>query len=405
MSRQEFQGTLGEEIKRAMDEHELVAYYQPQYDAITNRLDGAEALARWIKKDGTVVMPGQFIPPLEQSGEICELDWYMLREMCQFLKKLLEKKAFIAPISVNFSRLHIEEADFHQVLCDTVDGYGVPRNLVVIEVTESAFVEQPYRITDWITKIRENGFSVAIDDFGSGLSSLSFVKDTSSDILKVDRTLLSRNCEDEKERVVLESIFYFAHRLNMKIIVEGVETREQLGFLKTAGCELIQGFLFAKPMPEESFTQLCLQESEPEEEEDILLTQPTSSAMKLLMDAVFIRYPLVIFVNLSRNSYYMMAYENFSTKACASTGVFEELIEGGATTMHPDDQETFKSTFCIENQMKEYQSGKKYIRLLTRQLGDDGVYREVETSNYFVKNPSSKDVLVISLCHNIEDSN
>lgn len=389
-------------VKEAMQNHELKVYYQPQYDAITNKLVGAEALVRWIKPDGSIIMPGSFIPPLEEDNAILALDWYMLREVCTFLKKQKEENAHSVTVAVNFSRRHIFEEDFVERLCATVSEYDVPRKMIEVEITESAFVDQSEKIAERIEKIRAAGFRVAIDDFGSGLSSLSFVKDISIDILKIDKSLLSRNCEDEKERIVLESIFNFAHRLKLTTVAEGVETREQLGFLRTCSCKVIQGFLFAKPMPESDFGELCKKDDNMGEMEDILLVQAPSSATQLLLEAVFTRYPLVIFANLTRNSFYMMAYENFTARSCPSTGVFEELIAHGAASMHPEDQDLFRNTFSISNLLSAYERGEKSVGIITRQIGDDGIYRRVETTDYFVKNSSVDDVLVIALCHNLE---
>lgn len=389
-------------IKVAMQQHELKVYYQPQYDAITSKLVGAEALVRWVKPDGSINMPGSFIPPLEEDNSILELDWYMLREVCSFLKKQQEEKLHSVTVAVNFSRKHIYEDNFVEQLCKTVGEYDVPRKMIEVEITESAFVDQSEKISDWIEKIRAAGFRVAIDDLGSGLSSLSFVKDISVDVLKIDKSLLSRNCEDEKERIVLESIFNFAHRLKLTTVAEGVETREQLGFLRTCSCKVIQGFLFAKPMPEADFSELCKNDENVGEIEDILLVQAPASATQLLLEAVFTRYPLVIFSNLTRNSFYMMAYENFTARSCPSTGVFDELIAHGASSMHPEDQDLFRNTFSISNLMSAYERGEKSVSIVTRQIGDDGIYRRVETTDYFVKHPSVDDVLVIALCQNLE---
>lgn len=402
MGRDKVKGKAASEIRTALDNHELKAYYQPQYDAITNKLVGAEALVRWIKPDGSVIMPGSFIPQLEEDNAILELDWYILREVCAFLEKRQEEGIYCVPVAVNFSRLHVYEDDFVEQLCGITDQYSVPRKLLEVEITESAFVEQSEKIAEWIGGIRDAGFRVAIDDFGSGLSSLSFVKDISVDVLKIDKSLLSRNCEDEKERIVLESIFNFAHRLKLTTVAEGVETREQLGFLRTCSCKVIQGFLFAKPMPETEFFELCKKGDKEGEMEDILLVQAPSSATQLLLEAVFIRYPLVIFSNLTRNSFYMMAYENFTAQSCPSTGVFDELIAHGAFTMHPEDRELFRNTFSIPNLLAAYDRGEKFVSVVTRQMGDDGIYRRVETTDYFVKNPSVDDVLVIALCHNLD---
>lgn len=391
------------EIRNAFKKHEFKVYYQPQYDAITNRLVGAEALVRWIKADGSVIMPGAFIPQMEEGDGILELDWYVLEKVCRFLKQQQEDGMTSVPVAVNFSRRHVYETDFVTHLCAVVDQHAVSHKMLEVEITESAFVDQSEWIAERIGEIRNAGFRVAIDDFGSGLSSLSFVKDISVDVLKIDKSLLSRNCEDEKERIVLESIFNFAHRLKLTTVAEGVETREQLGFLRTCSCKVIQGFLFAKPMPEQEFQELCDKGEDIGEMEDILLVQAPSSATQLLLEAVFTRYPLVIFSNLTRNSFYMMAYENFTAQSCPSTGVFEELIAHGASTMHPEDQELFRETFSIANQLEAYNRGEKFVSVVTRQMGDDGIYRKVETTNYFVKNPSVEDVLVISLCHNLEE--
>lgn len=389
-------------IMKALKNREFIVYYQPQYNAINNELKSAEALARWRLSDGNIVMPGSFIPVLENGPEIMELDWYILNEVCSFLHMQEEKHIHRVPVAVNFSRLHFGDRDFLKKLLETVDSFGVPHRLVEVEITESALSENGEEIISQVKEIRAAGFSVAIDDFGSGLSSLSFVKDMDVDVLKIDKSLLSQNCEDEKERIVLESIFMFAHRLKLKTIAEGVETREQLGFLRTCDCKLIQGFLFSMPLPEEAFLKICSERESAGEAEDILTVQAPSAATQLLLDAVFTRYPLVIFSNLTRNSFYMMAYENFTARSCPSTGVFDELIQHGTATMHPDDQDAFSLTFDRHNLLNAHENGEKWVSLVTRQIGNDGIYRRVETTDYFVKNPSSDDVLVISLCHNLE---
>ncbi|MBR1599458.1 MAG: EAL domain-containing protein [Lachnospiraceae bacterium] len=388
-------------VNEAMESRELTAFYQPQYDAITNKVVSAEALVRWVRKDGTIVPPAQFIPELELTDAIVGVDWYMVKEVCETLAQQIEEKTAV-PIAVNFSRWHVNEKDFVEKLNAIVDSFYVPHNMLEVEITESALIDEQDNIKSWIKQVREAGYTVAIDDFGSGLSSLQFVKEMPIDVLKIDKSLLSENCEDEKERIVLESIFYFAHRLKMTTVTEGVETGEQLGFLRTCSCEKIQGFLFAKPMPKDDYLKICRGNTQISESEDILEVQAPASATQLLLDAVFMKYPLVIFSNLTRNSFYMMAYENFSATSCPSTGVFDELIVHGAATMHPEDKEAFASTFSRENLLKEYGEGKKSVSLMTRQLGDDGVYRKVETTDYFVKHPSVDDVLVISLCDNRE---
>lgn len=393
---------IGELIKKAMENKEIKVFYQPKHNAVNGKVAGAEALARWITSEGEMIPPGRFIPLLEELELISDLDWYMLEETCRFLSEEIKNDRRVVTVSVNFSRLHTSEPDFAKRLNDTVDRYNVHHKLVEIEITESALSADESRIMDFVQSICDVGFEASIDDFGSGLSSLNFVKDVPASVLKIDKSLLSGNCESEKERIVLESIFDFAHRLKLTTVAEGVETKEQLGFLRTCGCELIQGFLFAKPMPEEDFRNALKNAEAPAESEDILLTLPPASATQLLLDAVFKRYPLIILSNLSRNSFYMMVYEHFSTRSCPSTGVYSELIVHGASSMHPEDRKLFSDTFDVNDQLEAYARGERTRAVVTRQLGDDGVYRKVETTNYYMQNSASEDVLAITLSRAIE---
>lgn len=391
------------EVREAYERHEIKAYFQPIYDALSGKMVCAEALSRWIKEDGTTVLPGDYIPVLEASEAICDLDWYMLNEVCGVLKEQADLGIPCVKVSVNFSRKHISDRGFVSRLCEVTDRYGIAHKMIQVELTESALIDNSMeQVEMFVSAIRNEGFSVAVDDFGTGMSSLGMVKDVAIDTLKIDRSLLNRNCEDEKERIVLESILDFAHRLKLVTVAEGVETVEQLGFLRTCGCKQIQGYLFAKPMPKEEFRKVCMSDVNKELEEDILHVQSQASAVQLLLDAVYARYPLIIYVNLTRNSYYMMKYDGFTATSCVSAGAFDECIIHGAETMHPEDAELFRQTFCIENQLATYERGEKYISVMVRQLGDDKIYRRVEVTNYFVKSPSSEDVLVISLSHNLD---
>ena len=390
-----------EEIKAALEQNELCVYYQPLYVTMTSRMKSAEALVRWIKPDGTIIPPSDFIPAAEESDLIMDIDWYVTEQVCKTLVRQNMMPQF--PISVNFSRRHIREANFAEKLSALADQYELPHLLIEVEITESAMVEEESAFFDWIVSIRNAGFTVAIDDFGSGLSSLQFVKDVPADVLKIDKSLLSHNCEDEKERIVLESIFSFAHRLQMKTVAEGVETKEQLAFLRSCDCSKIQGYLFARPMPEQEYLTLCQSHQTVEEPADILRIQSHTSAANLLLEVIFRRYPLVIFSNLTRNTYYTMAYQDFTSTNCPTTGTYDDLIAHGSESMHPDDRPGFEAAFNREKLLADYAAGIHEVRLVTRQLGDDGIYRKAETVDYFVKCTYSDDIIVISLCQNLPD--
>jgi EAL domain-containing protein (putative c-di-GMP-specific phosphodiesterase class I) len=397
-------GLIINDVLTAMQRRELKVFYQPKYDAITTRLKSAEALIRWIREDGSIIQPAQFLSSMEQTGAITMLDWYVVEEVCAFLERLKGENIMPRPVSVNFSRWHLHEEDAVKRMVGIVDSHHLDHRLIVVEITESAMVDDEERMREMVDELHTNGFEFSIDDFGSGLSSLSMVADTLPDEIKIDRSLLKRNCEDERERIILESIFLFANRLQMRTVAEGVETKEQLYFLRTCNCNLIQGYYFAKPLPEDEYKKCLINKDKNVKEEDILKTQSETAAVQLLLQAVFMRYPLIIYGNLTRNSFYMITYDNFTSRGCPSTGSFDDLIEHGTMSMHPEDRERWNQTFRRDNQLKLYHKGETQIHLITRQIGDDGIYRKVETSNYFVKSPASDDVLIISLCNNFEDS-
>ncbi len=386
---------------QALQRQELKVFYQPKIDATTSRLKSAEALIRWVKEDGSIIMPDQFLSAMEQTGAIAMLDWYVVEKVCAFLEQLKASNIEPMPVSVNFSRWHLHEENMPKHLAEVVDSHHLDHRLIVVEITESAMIQEEELMRRIVTELHDNGFEFSADDFGSGLSSLSLVADTLPDEIKIDRSLLKKNCEDERERIILESIFLFANRLNIRTVAEGVETKEQLGFLRTCNCNLIQGFYFAYPMPEEEFKQRLISQYTHVEEEDILQIQSKTAAIQLLLQAVFITYPLIIYGNLTKNSFYMMSYENFTSTSCPSTGTVDDLIMHGTMSMHPEDRERWNQMFCRENQLKLYKEGKQEFHMVTRQIGDDGIYRKVVTSNCFVKSPATEDVLVISLCNNI----
>ena len=388
------------DILHAIDKGEIKAYFQPQVDAVTKKVTGAEALVRWVKPDGTIVPPMDFIPELEKSIAITNVDWCVAEQTCMLLRDHAEELAG-KTISINFSRWHIKEADPAQRLYELCNKYGVDPSSIDVEITESAMIEEYDGFINLINRFHAKGFKIAIDDFGTGLSSLHFIKDIPIDVLKLDKSLISSNCEDRTERILLESIINFASRLNFVTISEGVETKEQLAFLEAIGSNRIQGFLFSKPLAKDSFLQFIAEDALCDEA-DILTNQSTTSAQQLLLQAIFMKYPLVIFSNLTKNSFYMMAYESFTTTHCPDAGAFTDLIAHGTLTMHPEDRESFSTVFSRENLLKAHSEGKQSVRLVTRQLGDDGIYRHVETTDFFVSNPSSSDVLVISLCTPIE---
>ena len=386
-------------INEAMVTKELRAFYQPMYDTETQKLVGAEALCRWVKADGTVIQPSEFIPELEKNSSILAVDWYMFEEVCKTLRK--QKKLGIPQvrISVNFSRMHVlYEHSIEQRLCEIADAYGIPHELIEIEITESAYIHLPNIVEPFVRNIRSRGFAVAVDDFGSGASSLEFIKTIDVDTLKIDKAMISSNCTNPKERVLLESVVMLAQRLRVNAVVEGVETAEQMGFLKTLGVNQIQGYIFSKPLTEKEYLETCRKEAGAEPEVKVHRSVKPSS-IDMVMDTVFKEYPVVIMSNLSRNSFYTMSHDSFTDFNYSRSGNLTDLFDQIRTTLHPDDIVRFMDTFDIENQIERFERGDEKILFKGRIHGTDSKeYRKIETTTYFIKEKGNEDLLAVTLC-------
>ena len=334
------QGSLIDDVMLAMERHEIQAYYQPQYDVRNGSLVSAEALVRWQRQDGTVLPPSEFIPELEQSIAINALDWFIVEDVCKTLVNLGENAV---PVAVNFSRWHVKESNFVNILDGILEEYGVSKNLIEIEITESAFTLNHDDVAEWANKIANRGYSIAIDDFGSGLSSIQYVKDLPISVLKIDKTFLDGNCQSPKGRKILEGIINFAHTIGLTSVVEGVETVEQLKFVQICGATKFQGYLFSKAVDQMSFMQLAVRNNRyAVDMSDILVTQDIHSSAKLLISALFKEFPFVVYGNLSKNSYCFLSEEHFTFESVTQTGEYDTLYEEGLEIREGEDRKAFE---------------------------------------------------------------
>ncbi|MCR4907548.1 MAG: EAL domain-containing protein [Lachnospiraceae bacterium] len=243
------------EYYEALEQNRIKAYYQPQFSADSREVVSAEALCRMVLKDGSVVMPGKFIQKLEYTGEICSLDWLMVKKACGILSEMRCRGVPLRRVAVNFSRRHVEEWDAAERLCGLVDLYALKHELIEIEITETCQIHD-FLLVDMIKRIRKEGFPVAVDDFGRGSSSLGFIRENSFDALKIDKTFLCTEEDDEKTRILLEGIIRIADKLGVRIVAEGVESREQADFLKNCGCNILQGDYLSGPLTEHQYLEL-----------------------------------------------------------------------------------------------------------------------------------------------------
>ena len=243
-----------------LENGEFVAYYQPKYSLNSESITSAEALVRWKKPDGEIIMPGRFIELFERNGYIRRLDYYMFESVCAMLRDALRDNRPVVPISVNFSRVHLYDAHFPDRIAAIAKKYGVDPSYLIVELTESAFIMEGQTLIDVVETLHKKGFSVAIDDFGSGFSSLNMLKDVDVDELKIDMKFLEGFERGGKVGTVVTSVIRMAKWLGIPAVAEGVETRAQIDFLRTLGCDMIQGYYYSRPVPREEFERKLQQE-------------------------------------------------------------------------------------------------------------------------------------------------
>lgn len=243
------------DMDAALINHEFKVYLQPKISTNEEVLAGAEALVRWIHPTDGFIPPNKFIPIFERNGFILKLDDYMLEEIAKQQAKWIEQGQKIVPISVNISRAHFATEGLAEHICGIVDKYKVPHRFIELELTESAFFDDKEILINTVKKLREAGFIVSMDDFGAGYSSLNSLKELQLDVLKLDADFFRGVDTVERGMLIVSEIIDLAKKLNMKIVAEGIESREQVDFLAEQECDLIQGYFFSKPMEISEFEE------------------------------------------------------------------------------------------------------------------------------------------------------
>ena len=246
------QAEIEEEMEMALHHHEFVMYLQPQIDVKTGKLAGAEALVRWEHPIKGTMVPAQFLPLFESNGFITRLDRFMWEEACKYLADL-KKRDIQIPISVNVSRAHVSESDLATILTELVKRYGITSDKLELEITENLFVDDVDELFGQMDQLKKCGFRIQMDDFGSGYSSLNMLRKAPVDTLKIDRFFLDEIMSTSRGKIIVEASVKMAKELGLMVIAEGVETEEQLIFLRDAGCDIAQGYYYSKPVNVEEF--------------------------------------------------------------------------------------------------------------------------------------------------------
>lgn len=273
------------DVKGAIEAGQFDIYFQPKYSLQTNKPYGAEALVRWFHPVKGMIMPGEFIPVFEKNGFISKLDYFVWERACQYLRKWIDEGRRPYPISVNVSRINMYNPKIVDIILGITKKYNIPTSLLNLELTESAYVENPVAIKEIISNLQNNGFTILMDDFGSGYSSLNILKDIKVDVLKVDMRFLSKTDIPGRGDNILASVIRMAKWINLPVVVEGVETSEQSRFLRSIGCDYVQGFYFAMPMPEEEYLNLIDLNVEVNDKKEVVFEDSVS------IDALFENNP------------------------------------------------------------------------------------------------------------------
>ncbi len=254
MIEQEIQAKqVGSMFPEAIANKEFLVYYQPKVLLNSHELCGSEALVRWMR-NGELIPPMAFVPALEKSGNVCELDYYVFEQVCKDLKEWESQGIQPVKVSTNFSKNHLMEPNFGDRILSLIQQYDVNPAYLEIELTETRSNKDIPAMDDFILRMKENGLSISIDDFGTGYSSLNLLKDLHVDTIKLDRAFVY-NIENENlpDRIVIKNIVNMVKELGMEVIAEGVETQAQVDFLKSIRCNMAQGYLFDKPLPKDEY--------------------------------------------------------------------------------------------------------------------------------------------------------
>ena len=244
--------SIEDDMYKALVNQEFVMYLQPKHSISTGRIIGAEALARWIHPQKGMIAPADFIPVFEKNGFILKLDQFIWESACREIRRLLDNGMEVVPISVNISREYVRSFDCVSYILKLIKKYDIPINLLELEITETV---DSNGIQDVVAKMKQAGFTMLMDDFGSGYSSLNMLKTTQFDVLKIDREFLSEFMDSDRGRKIIEHTISMSQDIGLDIIAEGVETKEQAQFLKECGCDAAQGFFYSKPVSTSEFEE------------------------------------------------------------------------------------------------------------------------------------------------------
>lgn len=242
-------------LRQALEMDELLLQYQPKLDLLTGVMTGAEALVRWQRPGVGMVPPDRFIPIAERSGLIIPIGEWVLRKVCRQIRHWLDSGYNPVSIAVNVSARQFRAPGLHRFIVDTLQEFAIPPQLISLEITETALMENADEVCDTLREIKALGVGIALDDFGTGFSNMAHLSRFSLDVLKIDTSFVDSIDLDDHARNLVDSVINLAHNLDLRTVAEGVETKAQLDYLRKYGCDEIQGYYYSRPLDVEVFTE------------------------------------------------------------------------------------------------------------------------------------------------------
>ena len=255
-----YEKSIENRMLKSLENEEFLVYFQPKVDLQTGLATQAEALVRWQTDEGLIIPPDKFIPIFEKKYLISSLDQYVFKKVCTFIRRRLDAGLPVNTISVNVSRLQFYNSDFVKTYEDIKNKFRIPDHLLEIEITESIAFDNVTFLEKTVSELKSKGFLISIDDFGTGFSSLSLLKNIPIDVLKIDQSFFRESIHKEKDNIVIKGIIDLVNKLSIRTVAEGIETAEQVAFLKSVNCNMIQGYFFYRPLPEDKFEAILNKE-------------------------------------------------------------------------------------------------------------------------------------------------
>lgn len=405
-------------VHDAIENGEFKIYLQPQhYLQDGDRILSAEALVRWIKPNGTVIPPCEFVPVLEKNGLIAELDRHVMELACQFIHDNIDSSWYQGiTISVNVSKVGLFSEDFIDFYTRTKNVYGIPDGYIEIEFTESAVFEDYDRFNKIMRDLEKNGFVCSLDDFGAGSSSLNMLKELPVEVLKMDRLffLSSANSSDRRNEAVIASVVAMARGLGMKIIAEGIENPAQIDFLRRIGCDVIQGFAYSRPLPPDEFIKyvkeyIPLQASRKDAmvKDVASLNYSYATLLARYHDALQYINGIVIELDVSSDRFETISYRDCPMSFPYLDGVYSEALEELCRkSIRGDYTSLMKNMFSIQALTAAYYRGDKQVSMefYAKRYDKEGGMFGDETAKYelsarFIRQGESSFLVTLYLTH------